>query len=112
MVEAKAVFSVATKRYTGKTTSFGLSDIVGNSSTGLAIYIELKAPGRRVGSAIRPKQREFIIRKIKTGCFAIVTDSAQYANEVWLKFQPLDYEQRVELLLSELPAHNQRQLSF
>lgn len=112
VVDSKATFSLATRRYTGKTTSFGLSDIIGNTSEGLGVYIELKAKGRRVGSALDPKQRAFLIRKINTGAFAIMCDSSDYLNQAWNHFKTLTFEDRISFLINELPSHNQRQLKL
>lgn len=108
VVEAKAVYSVTTKRYTGRAVSDGFSDIVGNTSKGLAVYIELKAKNKRVGSALRPNQRDFLHRKIRTGCFAVMVDSLEYIDKTWNHYCSLPLEQRISFLLNELPDHKHR----
>lgn len=109
VVEAKAVYSVSTGRYTGRVTSFGLSDIIGNTKDGLFVCIELKSPGRRVGSALHPRQREFLIKKIKTNAFAVMADSVAYIDKTWTHFCLLPTtEQRISYLLNELPDHAHR----
>lgn len=112
IVEAKAKFSTATGRYSGRAASPGMSDIVGNTGDGLAVYIELKAKGRRVGSALAPKQRMFLTRKIQTGCFAICCDGLDYLERTWKHFLSLSKNERIVYLLNELPEHTQRQLDF
>ena len=109
VIEAKAKFNVATGRYTGRAASAGFPDIVGNTNKGLAVYIELKSKGRRVGSALRPNQRAFLHRKIRTGCFAVMTDSLEYIDKTWTHFCSLPtIEQRISYLLNELPDHAHR----
>lgn len=112
VVEAKATFSVASNRYTGRAASPGMSDIIGNTSNGLAVFIELKAPGRRVGSALREDQRAFLTRKIQSGCFAVVADSAEYIDRVWKHYLTLSQEEKISYLLNEIPKHNPRQDEF
>lgn len=59
----------------------GFSDLCGVDRFGFACYIEVKANGRR--STVRPHQLDFLIRKIKSGAFACVADSAKYAHELY-----------------------------
>lgn len=113
IIEAKATFNPSDMSYTGISASFGMSDCVGNSNRGHAVFIELKAPGRRIGSALREKQRSFLIRKINTGCFAIVADSIEYIDKTWKHFQSLPtMNERISFLLNELPQHKPRQVDF
>ena len=113
VIEAKAKFNTATMQYTGRAASPGVADIIGNTQNGLSTYIELKSKGRRVGSALAPKQRAFLTRKIRTGCFAVMADSVEYIDRVWSHFCSLPTkEHRVAYLLNELPDHNQRQLKL
>lgn len=112
IVEVKAKFNVETQMYTGRAASPGISDILGNTEKGLAVYIEVKAPDKRVGSALRGKQREFLSRKIETGCFAIMADSVEYLEKTWLHFITLSPEERKSFLFKELPEHKPRQLKF
>lgn len=110
VVEAKSKYNVSTGMYTGRATSIGLSDIIGNDKHGLAIFIELKAEGRRVGSALREQQRKFLTRKIMSNCFAVVTDSAEYLEQSYRHFLSLPtVEEKQDYLLKELPKHTPRQ---
>lgn len=84
IVDSAAVYSKSAGMYLNSMARVGMSDIVGNMPNGIAVYIEAKAPGRR--STVRPDQREFLIGKINTNCFAIVCDSIGYfdmAFEAW-----------------------------
>lgn len=112
VVESKSKFNTQTMRYTGRAASPGMSDIIGNTNNGLAVFIELKSKGRRVASALAPKQREFLIRKIHTGCFAIMCDSIEYAENTWNQFLSLPNAQRIEFLLNELPTPRDKQLNL
>jgi len=58
----------------------GFSDIVGNLQGGRALYLELKAPGRR--NTLKDHQREFLIEKIKSGAFAACVDSVKLLSEL------------------------------
>ena len=81
VVEAKASFSEKTQRYTSQSVAPGFPDICGNTVDGIAVWIELKAPGRR--STIRPKQAEFLERKIKMKCFAVCVDTPERLDHYW-----------------------------
>lgn len=85
VVESKAVYSKATGRYTNQQAESGMSDLVGNTNSGLAVFIELKAPGRR--NSIRDGQHDFLMRKIQSGCFAVCTDSVDHISKIWRMFQ-------------------------
>lgn len=99
IIEAKANFSEESGRYTWGAVEPGFPDLSGNMPTGLAVFIEVKAPGKR--STIRPAQREFLLRKIATNCFAICCDSIEYFERVFGEWQKA--ENKKALLLRELP---------
>ncbi len=84
VIESKAVFSVAAGRYMGGQTDAGVSDIFGVAPGGLAVFIELKAPGKR--ATLRPGQRAFLTDKIRFGSFAVCVDSVDCLREIWEKF--------------------------
>jgi hypothetical protein len=46
---------------------------MGITPNGQPVYVEFKAPNRR--STLRPKQREFLLSKIRCYGFAVVVDS-------------------------------------
>lgn len=101
VVEAKAVWSEKRQSYTSSSVAAGFLDIVGNYKH-LALYIELKAPGRK--SSLRDNQRRFINNKISQGAFACVVDSVddlQNLFESWLVTK--DLTKRQELLYAHLP---------
>ncbi len=103
-IESKAQFSEATGRYTAQTNIDGLPDIIGNDTAGRAIYIEMKAPGRK--NTLRDNQRKFLIQKINTNCFAIVADSIEYIKKTYAAYCDMPFipmGNRMEFLLSELP---------
>ena len=80
----------------------GFSDLVGNSMQGLACYIELKAEGRR--STLSDTQRDFLIAKIESFCFAVVVDSDAVLETYWSGFCALKTPQeRKQYLLDCLP---------
>lgn len=105
IVESKAVYHEQSGRYLHGQTSSGFSDIVANDSNGLAVYIELKAPGRR--STLREKQRDFLTRKIKSNCFAVVVDSPTLLADCYNEFYEIRDKKSKEgarqYLLSLLP---------
>lgn len=102
-IESKAQFSEVTQQYTSQTNIDGLSDIIGNDMHGRAIYIEMKAPGRR--NTLRDNQRKFLIGKIRTNCFAIVADSKEYIEKAYGRYSDIirNGESTVPFLLNELP---------
>ncbi len=86
VVESKAVYNPKAGRYITGQAVEGFSDVCGCDKHGLAVFIELKAPGRL--STLRPRQREFLLNKISYNAFACVISSAAglellYNN--WLK---------------------------
>jgi len=99
VIEAKANYSESSGRYTHGAVASGYPDMSGNMPSGLAAYIEVKAPGKR--NTIRPAQREFLIGKIGTNCFAIVCDSVKYFEQVHGEW--LVASDKKSYLLSQLP---------
>lgn len=99
IIEAKASYSEDSGRYTHGAVSSGYPDLSGNMPNGLAVYLEVKAPGKR--STIRPAQHQFLIDKINTNCFAIVCDSIEYFDSTFSKWQSTDMKKAY--LLRELP---------
>lgn len=100
VVESKAVFSQAAGGYLRGQTEPGFLDLVGNDSSGRALFVELKALGRR--SNLSELQYEFLKKKIEQNSFAVVVDSSEKLHEfyyTWLKSKnPQGY------LLSILPV--------
>jgi hypothetical protein len=99
IVEAKANYSVDAGRYMHGAVASGFSDLCGNTNDGVAVWIEVKAPGKR--SSIRIEQHKFLIDKIATNSFAICADSIEYVERVYEEWRKS--ENRKALLLKELP---------
>jgi hypothetical protein len=106
VVESKSTYDPRAGRYISQSIKQGFSDLVGNTDQGLSIYIELKAPRRR--STLRLKQREFLVEKINSGCFAVCIDSTRMLEDVWNNFnRDIGHGNRRSYLLSCLPALKQ-----
>lgn len=100
VIDSKGQFSEDAQRYVYGKTRSGYSDMSGNMLNGLAVYIEVKAPGKR--STVREDQRIFLIEKINTNAFAIVTDSIEHFESMLEKFKRA--ENRKATLLKDLPG--------
>jgi len=109
IIESKATYSQSQGRYMRSNAEIGYTDISGNSKMGLAVYIECKAPGRR--SDLRGGQREFLKRKIHTHCFAVVVDSPQLLESLYVEYRKIrseSFDQAVQFLLDQLPKNRQK----
>lgn len=84
-VDSKAQYSADQGRYISQNAKPGISDIIGNDPNGHAVYIELKAPGKR--GTLRENQRDFLLRKINSNAFAIVADSKEFIWEAYSNWQ-------------------------
>ena len=109
IVECKGVYNQKTNTFLHGMTEPGYSDLSGNNQFGIAVFIELKAKGRR--STLRIKQEEFIIRKIKMGCFACVVDSSDLLDEIyysWLKYYDANlFAEAKRYLISQMPKRRE-----
>ena len=85
VVESKAVFNAQAGRYIRGQADQGFSDAVGCHQSGLAAFVEFKAPGRL--STLRPAQKAFLREKIDFGAFACVVDSVERLEEIWATYQ-------------------------
>lgn len=88
IVEAKSVFSRERGRFISQSVKAGTVDCIGNDPQGFGVFVEFKAPGRL--STLRDAQRKFLIKKIHSGAFACVTDSAKRLADIyhaWCKFR-------------------------
>src|SRR6185503_12295981 len=84
-IESKAQFVEKAGTYISQAQTPGHPDIMGNDVHGRAVFIELKAPGRI--SSLRANQRKFLVRKIKTNCFAIAADSIECIESLYSGWQ-------------------------
>ena len=109
IVDSKAVYSEKIGRYLRGQTSEAMTDLVGNRGP-IACYIELKAKGK-LSSYNAPKnfrQRDFVERKINSGCFACVVDSWELLWEIWTLWEIEDSVlERRRILLDYLPKRRQ-----
>lgn len=113
IVDTSAVYNPAAKRYVASMASESLPDVIGNWGA-VSVWVELKARGQR--SAINSKrnrhQLAFLIRKIKQGCFACVTDSREHFHSIVTRFKNAqDFSDRRAVLISDLPK-NREQLAL
>lgn len=81
VVESKAVFSQKKGTYLRGQAAPGFPDIVGCAADGTAVFIELKAKGKR--STISSRQHNFLRRAIEHNAFAVVTDGADDLKFQW-----------------------------
>jgi len=100
VVEAKAAYNPKIKRYLGGPTIPGFSDIVGNTKDGIAVFIELKAPGKL--STISFDQYTFLKRKILHGCFATCVDSVDMLSTIYKNWNEFSEFVKKDYLLSKL----------
>jgi hypothetical protein len=105
IVESKGVFNEEAGRYMHGKTRPGFPDICGNTQDGQAVWIEVKAPGKR--STLRPDQREFLIEKIASNSLALVVDSIEYLNAALDGYRKANAKQAYLLkqLPNEAPRH-------
>lgn len=112
VVDTAAVWNPMAGRYLRRQASESLPDLIGNYG-GLSVWIELKAAGKR--SAINAKQnrhqRDFILRKIRQGCFAVVTDGAAHLSRVWEKYRLASTFDKPAVLINDLPIERVTMLS-
>lgn len=102
VIEAKSTFSASVGKYIKSQAVPGFPDIVGNDSDGVAVYIELKAPGRI--STLRDNQRRFLKKKIYSNCFGIVVDSVDKLQTSYEQWKCIDKkDKKIDYLLSLLP---------
>jgi len=101
VIESKAVYSHKAGRYLRGQAEPGYSDLSGNHGH-IAVYIELKARGRR--STLSDVQRDFLLKKIKQGCFAGCVDSPEMFESLWETWLITPEIDQIELLLNTLPV--------
>lgn len=104
VVDTAAVWNPMAGRYLRRQASESLPDLIGNHGS-LSVWIELKAKGQRsaINGAKNRHQKEFLIRKIKQGCFAVVTDSVEHLNDIWAKYRKASPYDRFQILIDDLP---------
>lgn len=111
--EAKATYNPAAGRYVSAAMKAGTCDCMGSTEDGLMIAVEFKAPGRlsTFNSEARYRQRQFIVDKINSNCFACVTDSVQRLEDIltqWMKIKSQDLGAARAYLISMLPREKSK----
>lgn len=83
ITDSKARWSNEADGYISEKYDKGMSDVSGDKE-GIACYVEIKAPGKL--STLKPHQREFLLEKIRRGCFAVCVDSYELLYNTWLEW--------------------------
>jgi hypothetical protein len=110
VVDTAAVWNPMAGRYLRRQASESLPDLIGNYGP-ISVWIELKARGRRAAINQQRHQREFLVRKIKQGCFAVVTDGEAHMAEIWRKYKAASEFDKPAVLLADLPTGRLTSLS-
>lgn len=118
VVDTAAVWNPIAQRYLRRQASESLPDLIGNRF-GLSVWIELKSQGKRhtinkKNKKHQREQRDFIIRKIRQGCFACVTDGVPHLRALWFKYINAATElEKKQILMEDLPRLTEsRQRTF
>lgn len=115
VVDTKATWNPTEKRYLKRMASESLPDLIGNRGQ-LSVWVELKAPNKRSVINVKEKihQRHFLIRKIRSGCFACVTDGVIHLRSLWAKYERAETAaDKMHVLLMDLPElKDSRQETF
>ena len=102
IIEAKGGYN---NQYGVIAVKAGFSDCVGNDNFGRACFVEFKAKGRR--SNVSEIQRQFLLSKISTNTFAVVTDCVEHLSNsynIWCGLYDYGkYKRAREFLMSILP---------
>jgi hypothetical protein len=94
IVDSRATFNSRAGRFLKNPTApEGFSDIVGCTPSGIAIFLELKAKGRK---SVRAKQRVFLMERVLAGAIAGVVRSV----DELVSLASMTMEQRIEWLES------------
>ena len=102
VLDSKAVKSASGRYVRNSGVKVGTPDLVGCTDLGLAVYLELKKPGK--ASVCRLEQRQFLERKIDHNCFCLVVDNLETLQKVYLHFVSLtDLKERRAYLKALLP---------
>jgi hypothetical protein len=113
--ESKATYSEAAGRYISQNMKAGTADCMGNMASGIGVIVEFKAP-KKLSTFARPanhRQQEFMKEKIRSGCFACVTDSVTRLYTIYMKWVDLRglglIDESKEYLLEMLPKRQKQE---
>lgn len=112
-IESRAVYDPAAGRYVHGMAVAGTADLFGNAPCGTAVYLELKAPGRR--STLKPHQHDFLVQRISTNAFAGCIDSLESFIQLWDKFKQAQTQGAStarDFLLGDLPQRGTQRNPF
>lgn len=101
-IESKNTFNPKAGRWISSPTTPGTPDIIGTLPSGVFVAIEVKAPGKL--KTLRDNQREFILQKISSNAFCIVTDSVARLEKIYNHWRTLSsLTEKREFLLTQMP---------
>lgn len=99
VIDSKAIYSKNRESYMKNyCVPEGAPDLWGNDSNGIAVFVELKAPGK-LGN-LSQKQRQFLVRKAEQGCFAVAVDSPQLLFDLYIDWRREGKERLLRFLQS------------
>lgn len=99
-IESKNTYNPKAGRWVSSPTAPGTPDIIGTLPTGVFVAIEVKAPGRL--TTLRDNQREFLLQKINSNAFALVTDSVARLEKIYNHWKTLSGVEARDYLRTEL----------
>ncbi len=113
VIESKAVLRGGEWRQAG--AAFGTCDILGTSPYGEAVFIELKALGKRCTfwRSGNDRQTEYLVSKIKANAFAVVVDNSHDLDRwfhAWRGWKLVGLDRAREYLTDLLPAKPKRKV--
>lgn len=100
VVESKATYSQTTGAYTNQQAMSGMSDIIGVTPDGFALFVEAKARGRR--STLKSHQEKFLTDCISHHAFACCVDSVDLLSKIYSEW--LASNKDASVLLKHLPT--------
>ena len=108
--ESKAVYSEELGEYMHSQLPPGHPDFAGCLDDGLGSYVESKAKGKR--STISVGQYEFLIEKIRRGCFGACVDSADYLDFIYRGWKLAKNKQKFLISHLHKPKALREELDF
>lgn len=104
--ESKAQYNPKAGRFISQNIKAGHPDCAGVLPSGVAAFVEFKAPGR-IKTFNLPKnyrQRQFIKEKININAFACVVDSVDLLQKIFTTWSHIETkEEKIAYLVSMLP---------
>ena len=106
--ESKAVFDDKRGVWACKSMQPGQPDIMGVSSEGVGVFVEMKAPGKlsTFWRETNTAQQDFILDRINMNCFSIVTDSVSHMMKLYSGWK--NAVDKRQFLMDSLPKRPKR----